>query len=176
MNRPSLKSIVLTAMIIIIGLGIVIFFIMNQYILELELHNQYPSSETQKETVDSATMIVEGTEKIAEHNFPPESESTLSDMERQSIERHKIEPELEQRLRIAQQSVNDSELPVTGTSVSGIHKALVIYIDSTQLTADKNRTYYTELIQNRYSDIPVIVRFGESKLESCTVPTSNCDP
>ncbi len=103
-------------------------------------------------------------------------ESTLSDMERQSIERHKIEPELEQRLRIAQQSVNDSELPVTGTSVSGIHKALVIYIDSTQLTADKNRTYYTELIQNRYSDIPVIVRFGESKLESCTVPTSNCDP
>lgn len=103
-------------------------------------------------------------------------EAQLSIMEQKSIEKYKIEPELEVKLRNAQQEVLDSDLPISSVSVSGLHKALVVTINETYLTVEKDKAYYEQLIQDKYSDLPVLVRFGIIQLDGCATPQSNCDP
>ncbi len=103
-------------------------------------------------------------------------ENILDQMEQERIERYKIESALEQKLRVAQDDVVGSNLPLIGVSVSGLHHALVVTVDASQITVEKNETYYTDIIERRYADLSVQVKFDTIVDASCTHPNSNCNP
>ena len=103
-------------------------------------------------------------------------ENILDQMEQERIERYKIESALEQKLRVAQDDAVGSDLPLVGVSVSGLHHALVVTVDANQITAEKNESYYTDIIERKYADLTVHVKFDTIVDASCTHPSSNCNP
>ena len=101
---------------------------------------------------------------------------TVAEAERETIERYKIDPTMEKKLRTAQSSIDHKDLPVSSTSVSGLEKVLIINLDESRFEEGKDRAYYAALFEERFSDIPVKIRFNVAVAESCQGPGSNCDP
>lgn len=121
-------------------------------------------------TADIKSQIQKLKDDIKRH------EARLAVMEQESIEKYKIEPELEAKLHDAQREIVNSGLPIASVSVSGLHKALVVTIDKTQLTAENDESYYEQLIRNKYLDLPLLVRFGAVQPDGCATLKSNCNP
>ena len=67
-------------------------------------------------------------------------------------------------------------MPVSSTSVSGLEKVLIINLDESRFEEGKDRAYYVALFEERFSDIPVKIRFNVAVAESCNGVGSNCDP
>lgn len=103
--------------------------------------------------------------------------SLLKAMEEENIKRFTLEPSLKTKLEAARSYAKTlDDLPINKVSISHSQKSLIIGIDESQLTTEKNEQYYKDLLQKEFSNIPMKVVFSISVDEACTTQTSDCDP
>lgn len=104
----------------------------------------------------------------------------LAEIQEDLYERYTLEPQLKERLENAKAHAlslrTEQDIPFAGIGISHFHKALNLRIDANSLTAEKDETYYRNLLEKEFEGVPILISFVTPTLDSCSTQTSNCDP
>lgn len=132
----------------------------------------------QQQEAVSASEIAAKEARIAELQETIDRKTAfLKAFEEENIKRFTLEPALKEKLEAARAHAKTlDDLPINKISVSHSQKVLVIGVDESRLTTEKDEQYYKTLLQKEFSGVPMKVVFSTNVDESCTTQTSNCDP